>query len=79
MTLPKLTQEPIKWVDLTPDQGLPLRILRAYRQDCDCRWSDTAEGTDTENPILKMMNEHCEQRAVILDEAIARLEGSPND
>ena len=77
MTFPKLTQEPLKYVDMTPDDALPVRILQAYRQDCDCRWADTTEGTGTENPVLRMMNENCEKRAAILDAAIAKLEAKP--
>lgn len=71
--LPKFSQQPILNVDLTPDEELPLRILQAYRENCNCRWSDTTDGGGTENPTLKLMNEHCEQRAEILDKAINKL------
>ncbi|MCK5019552.1 MAG: hypothetical protein KAS32_21005 [Candidatus Peribacteraceae bacterium] len=71
--LPALTQQPILHVDGTPDGGYVLRILRAYRESCNCRWADTTDGSETENPLLKMMNEHCEQRAELLDKAIDRL------
>ena len=74
--LPPLTQEPFRYVDATPDAGYPLRILRAYRQNCDCRWADNTAGEEPTNPLLKMMNEHCQQRAEILDRAIAILEGA---
>ena len=74
MKLPALTQQPILWVDETPDEGYPLRILRAYRQQCDCRWSESTTDAETQNPMFKMMNAQCEQRAHILDRAIARLE-----
>ena len=70
MKLPEITQQPILYIDETPDRDYVLRILRAYRENCNCRWSDTTEGTETENPLLKMMNEHCEQRAKLLDKAI---------
>lgn len=73
MKLPKITRQPILYVDETPDRNYVLRILRAYRENCNCQWSDTTEGTETENPLLKMMNEHCEQRALLLDKAIAIL------
>jgi hypothetical protein len=62
-------------LDATPDKEYPLRILRAYRELCNCRWADTTDGGETENPLLKLMNEHCEQREKILGEAIAKLEG----
>jgi len=71
--IPEMTQQPVLEVDGTPDDGYPLRILQAYRQQCDCRWADTTDGTSTENPLLKMMNDHCEQRARLLDKAIAKL------
>ncbi len=74
MELPELTKQPILFVDGTPDEEYPLRILRAYREQCDCRWADTTDGSDAESPLLKLMNEHCEQRAKVLDKAIALLE-----
>lgn len=74
MRLPKLTKQPILQVDCTPNKEYPLRILRAYRQQCDCKWSDTTDGDKTENPLLVWMNKHCEQRAKILDKAIRLLE-----
>lgn len=67
--LPDVTQEPIMNIDSTPNDEYPLRILRVYRQNCDCRWS-----SDTENALIKGMNEACEQRAKILDKAITILE-----
>ena len=72
--LPELTQQPILYVDGTPDKGYPLRILQAYRQECDCRWAENASGGEPTNPLLIMMNEQCEQRAEILDRAIEKLE-----
>ena len=74
MKLPELTGQPVLWVDGTPNEGYPLRILRAYRQQCDRLWADTTDGKGKENPPLKLMNEHQAQRAAILDRAIARLE-----
>jgi hypothetical protein len=73
--LPELTQQPVLFLDGTPDKDYPLRILRAYRQQCDCRWTSSVDGSEPENPLLMLMNEHCEQRAKILDRAIAILEG----
>jgi hypothetical protein len=68
-TLPEITQEPIQHVDATPDEEYPLRILKAYRQNCDARWVSTEP-----NVLIDMMNKHCERRAEILDKAIAVLE-----
>ena len=70
----KLTQGYLKFVDATPDEGYPLRILRAYREDCDCMFSDNTVGEEPTSPLLKLMNEHNRQRAVILDKAIVLLE-----
>lgn len=70
MGLPGVTQEPIKFVDMTPDANFPLRILQAYRQNCDCRWVSGPPG----NLVVDMMNEAAAKRAIILDRAIAKLE-----
>lgn len=67
--LPPVSMQPISHIDLTPTPDLALRILTVYRQNCDVRWVTT----ETENPIFKMMNEACDKRAKILDEAIAKL------
>jgi len=69
MVLPKISQQPIIHVDATPDEEYPLRILRAYRENCNCKWV-----SDTENPVIEQMNKDCHQRAVILDAAITLLE-----
>ena len=67
------TQQPIFYVDGTPDSDYPIRILEAYRQDCDCRFSESSTEEEPTNPLLKLMNQHCEERARILDKAIAVL------
>lgn len=70
---PELTKQAIENVDGTPNAEYPLRILRAYRQNCDVRWT-TGLGGECDNPLFALMNEHCEQRAKILDKAIMILE-----
>ena len=78
MKLPEVIQQPILYVDGTPDEGYVLRILLAYRENCNCRWVSTIDETEeAESPLLKLMNEHCEQRARLLNRAIAILEGVP--
>jgi len=67
---PNLTQEPIINVDATPDEHYPLRILKAYRENCNCKWESHPPSW-----IWDSMNEASEKRAVILDRAIAILEG----
>ena len=66
-----VNQEPIRFIDATPNEEYPLRILKAYRQQCDCRWVESTDGSEPTNPLLKLMNELNEQRAAILDKAIA--------
>lgn len=65
------------FVDATPDQNYPLRILEAYRQDCDtrCSMTTTFDGVPETNPLIAKMNADQERRAVILDGAIALLRG----
>ena len=63
----------IQYVDMTPDEDLPLRILRAYRHDCDMRW-DTAGLGPAQTLIYEVMNDSQGLRAEILDRAIAKLQ-----
>jgi hypothetical protein len=72
--LPKTTQEFITFIDSTPDKEYPLRILKAYRENCNCKWCDSSTEEVISNPLLQLMNKHCDQRAKILDEAIMLLE-----
>jgi hypothetical protein len=74
VTISEVTQEPLIHVDCTPDEGYPLRILRAHRENCNCRWQ--IQGLDEAAHILyARMNGDCARRAEILDAAIAHLEG----
>ena len=68
MALPKTTQQPIINIDATPDNNYPLRILQAYRENCNCKWA-----SDTDNPLIERMNEDCDERAKVLDAAISLL------
>ena len=70
--LPKLTQEPIKYVCSTPDENYPIRILKAYRENCNVFW-EVHGLTDEERYIYDMMNEQQISRAKILDAAIKKL------
>lgn len=71
--LPDLTQPVIQFIDATPDEDYPLRILKAYRENCNSRWA-TGTGGECDNLLFALMNEHAEQRAKILDKAIGKLE-----
>ncbi len=63
-----------KFVDATPDGDYALRILRAYREDCDMRWADNTLGIKSKSPIAKLMNNTQKERAKELDKAIKILE-----
>lgn len=69
MALPPLTRQPIIHIDSTPNEGYPLRILKAYRENCNCKFVATSL-----SPLIKRMNEDCDRRAKILDRVIAILE-----
>ena len=66
---PKLTNEPIVWIDATPDEEYPLRILRTHRANCDTKWIASPP-----NKVYDQMNEDQVKRAEILDRAIKVLE-----
>jgi len=67
--LPPLTHEPLLWVDMTPDADFVLRILRAYRHNCSCKWTSPT-GSEPADAALRLMNEACDKRAALLDSAI---------
>jgi len=69
MKYPKLTHKFIEQVDATPDIKYPLRILQTYRENCNCKWSTDTQG-NCDNELFKIMNEHTDQRAKILDKAL---------
>ncbi|MDZ4250344.1 MAG: hypothetical protein U0990_09675 [Candidatus Nanopelagicales bacterium] len=61
--------EPIMHVDATPDAGYPLRILRAYLENCErVGWSGTNE------LLVAELNAACRKRAELLRGAIGTLE-----
>lgn len=60
-------------IDSTPNEDFPIRILQAYRQDCDCKYQ--VSGLPAERTrFWEMMNEWQDQRAKILDQSISVLE-----
>ena len=70
---PLITTEPIQHVDATPDADYPLRILRAHRQNCRCKWQ--VSGLDEfQTGIYEAINRAQDERVKILDNAIAILE-----
>lgn len=69
---PSLTQQTIEFVDSTPNENYPLRILQTYRKNCDSLW-ETHGLPENDTRFWEIMNEHQRDRAKILDEAIDKL------
>ena len=66
---PNLTNEPLIWIDATPDEEYPLRILTTHRANCNSKWI-----AEPSNIVYDKMNEDQDKRAEILDRAIEVLE-----
>lgn len=69
MTLPDINQQPIIHINATPDKDYVLRILKAYRENCNCKWS-----SNLDNALMVEMNKTQDKRAELLDKAISILE-----
>lgn len=74
MEHPPVTQQPILYVDCTPDADYPLRVLRAHRENENVRWDLTGEFSDETRRAHEAMNKGCVKRAALLDDAIVILE-----
>jgi len=74
MKLPTITKQEILYVDATPDCRYPLRILQAYRENCIMKW-EVHGLSKKEKAVYDIMNKHQDERAEILDKAIAVLMG----
>ncbi len=72
--LPKLTTEPVLHIDSTPDNKYAIRILRAYRKNCNCKWYNNTITND--DIVFTEMNKQQDERAKILDHAIKILENT---
>ena len=69
-----LIKQPLTHVNATPDKEYPLRILKAFRENCNCKYSSSTDGSEEGlSPFLKEMNKLQDKRAKILDDAIAIL------
>jgi hypothetical protein len=69
-----MNEEEILFVDATSDDNYPIRILEAYRERCNYKWSVTSDNVDEgTNVLMKSMNDTQDKRAEILDKAIKRL------
>ena len=65
-------RETVRFIDATPDESYPIRILKAYRDACDEVWTDNSAGREPSNPVCRLMAEAQKRRAAILDKALAR-------
>ena len=65
-------KQAIMYIDATPEKNYVLRILMAYRENCNIKWCTGTDGT-CDNPLYQKMNEDQEKRAKLLDEAILKL------
>lgn len=63
--LQSLTRQQLLSVDMTPDDNLHIRILEAYRINCDCRFV-----SEPYSILVDLMNKDCDKRAKILDRAL---------
>lgn len=69
MKNPPLTNEPVQYVECTPDEDYPVRILQAHLQHACCSWE--VHGLDeATRQIYDAMNEANERRRDILERAI---------
>jgi len=69
-----MEKQEILFIDATPDENYPIRILEAYRERCNYKWSTTSGGVDEGgNTLMKSMNDAQDKRAEILDKAIVKI------
>lgn len=68
----KFNQQAIEYVDATPDDGYALRILQAYRQNCNSEFV-AIDVPEESKAFYEMLNDLQRKRAKILDEAIEKL------
>lgn len=63
----------LRYVDMTPNDDLIIRILKNYRAGCDIIYSDTTGEKPTKNLLMIELNKCQKQRAQLLDKAIKLL------
>lgn len=64
-----------RWMDMTPDDGLPERILSGYLDYSE--WTDNALGMEPSNPLIVQMNRDRAKRNAIIEQALAALSPQP--
>ena len=65
----------LRSVDMTPNAGMPYRILRGYLDYAV--WTDNTAGMEPTNPIIVQMNKDRIERNAIIERALAALAQSP--
>jgi len=68
---PESKQE-INYVNATPDENYPVRILESYIYE-DSTWTDNTLGLPPDNPLCVALNETQRKRNEILRRAIVKL------
>ena len=66
----------LRSVDMTPNAGMPYRILRGYLDYAV--WTDNTAGMEPTNPIIAQMNKDRIERNAIIERALAALAQSPS-
>lgn len=66
-------RQSMKYIDSTPDNEYPIRILLAYLEASKTRVSDNSAGLPINNEMCIIMNKANEEREIILREAISTL------
>lgn len=61
-------------LDETPDSGLAVRVLQAYRRECDIKEDVPPVSCTGARRVTIASNEYQDQRAALIDDAIATLE-----
>ncbi len=70
-----MNKHEIRFVDVTPDDGLPTRILSAYIDHTS--WSDNTLGIEPSSPLCVELNRLQAERNRIIERAVAALAQSP--
>ena len=73
MSRPELNKQPLPYVDATPDENYPIRILQAFLHDAGCDW-EVHGLSEEKSKIYDLMNEHQKERRILLSRAIKVLQ-----
>ncbi len=65
--------ETILYVDMTPTEDLPIRILETYKKDCEITRDGFSMMKEIKDPMLMIVIEYNLKRIEILNKAIKEL------